>query len=230
MKCSDARFALAADPTHPGAEVTAHLDACADCVAYARDMRQLDDRLLAAMQVAVPAIALPTGPYLTTGWSLRRPVLRPLALAASVAGVALLVGILWVGVPRQSLAGAVVEHMAHEPDAWSRAAAMPAAAVAPVLARSDLRLRDGLPGITYANSCWFRGRFVPHLVVQTSGGPVTIMVLPNEDVPSRVRFDEDGYRGVLVPAGKGSIAVLARDGADVEAVVSQALAAVAYAD
>lgn len=230
MKCSDARFALAADPSDPGAEVAAHLASCADCVAYARDMRQLDERLLAAMQVAVPAIALPTGPYLATAWPLRRPVLRPLALAASVAGVALLVGMLWVGVPRQSLASAVVEHMAHEPDAWSRAEAMPAAAVAPVLARSDLRLRDGLPGITYANSCWFRGRYVPHLVVQASGGPVTIMVLPHEQLASRVRLEEGGYRGVLVPAGKGSIAVLARDGADVEAVISQTLAAIAYAD
>jgi len=55
---------------------------------------------------------------------------------------------------------------------------------------------------------------------------VTIMVLPREEVAARVAFDEGGYRGVLVPAQRGSIAVLARGAADVDEVVSEALAAI----
>jgi hypothetical protein len=87
-----------------------------------------------------------------------------------------------------------------------------------------------MPGISFANSCWFRGRHVPHLVVQTPGGPVTIMVLPDEEVGGRTAFAEGGYRGMLVPAQRGSIAVLVRDATDADAVASQALAAIAYVD
>jgi hypothetical protein len=230
MKCSEARFALAADPSNVDSTVAGHLDACDPCAAYARDMSMLDDRLRAAMRVPAPEIMLPAGPQVAPSAPPRRHVLRQFALAASVAGVALLVGILWIGVPRQSLASAVVEHMAHEPYAWQRTEPMSADSVAPVLARSGVRPRDGMPGISYAQSCWFRGRYVPHLVVQTPDGPVTIMVLPDEESDRRVAFAEQGYHGVLVPTQRGSLAVLARDDRDLDAVVNQALAAIAYAD
>jgi Protein of unknown function (DUF3379) len=65
--------------------------------------------------------------------------------------------------------------------------------------------------VSYASSCAFRGHHVPHLVIQTESGPVTVMVLVHEPVPKSVRFDEQGYRGVIVPvAGHGSLAVLTR--------------------
>jgi hypothetical protein len=101
-----------------------------------------------------------------------------------------------------------------------------------VLARSGVALREDMPAVSYANSCWFRGRHVPHLVVRTPGGPVTIMVLPNEKVAGRVAFDEGGYRGVIVPAQRGAIAVLAQDPSDVDAdaVAGTALAAISYLD
>jgi hypothetical protein len=68
------------------------------------------------------------------------------------------------------------------------------------------------------------------LVVAGAGGPVTVMVLTAEPVTSRRSFDERGYRGVLVPAERGALAVLGRDGddADVEAVAARALEALQY--
>ena len=53
---------------------------------------------------------------------------------------------------------------------------------------------------------------MPHLVVQTRSGPVTVMVLVHEAVRKAMQFDEQGYRGTIVPVpGHGSIAVLIRD-------------------
>jgi hypothetical protein len=230
MKCSDARFALAAEPSRADSALSEHLDACESCAAYARDMQELDRRLRDAMRVPAPDIALPAGPYVAASGRPHGHDARRLALAASVAGVALLVGMLWLGVPRQSLASAVVAHMAEEPSAWTRTESVPTASVTEVLAGSGVTLRPGLSGISYAHRCWFRGRHVPHLVVQTAGGPVTVMVLPREHVAERVPFDESGYRGVLVPAQRGSIAVLARNDADVDVVAARARAALAYLD
>jgi len=230
MNCSDVRFALAADPSDVPADVAGHLDSCPSCAAYAQDMLLLDDRLRSAMNVSVPAIPLPNATRAVVTALPRRNALQRFALAASVAGVAVLVGLLWIGVPRQSLASAVVGHMAHEPAAWTQTETLPADAVAQVLAQSGVKLRDGMPDVSYASSCWFRGRHVPHLVVRTAGGPVTVMVLPQEEVAGPVAFDEGGYRGVLVPAQRGSIAVLARGAADVQAVANEALAAIEYRD
>ena len=237
MNCDDARFALAADPRGGDPALLDHLERCASCSAYAADMNELDDRLRVALEVPVPVRELPSGPYAVAatmasgaGGLAARPATRRFALAASVAGVAVLAGLLWAGFPRQSLAGAVVAHMAHEPQAWQATSTVPDADVDRVAARSGVRLRGELPDVTYAHSCWFRGRQVPHLVVRTPDGPVTVMVIPAETVEGRVAFDEAGYRGTLLPAPRGSIAVLARGTVDPEPIAARVLAALDYRD
>jgi hypothetical protein len=61
-------------------------------------------------------------------------------------------------------------------------------------------------------------------VVQTAHGPLTVMILPHVTVTRREKFSEDGLNGILLPAGKGSVAVLARgakvDAADADSMVS----------
>ncbi len=60
---------------------------------------------------------------------------------------------------------------------------------------------------------------MPHLVVQTARGPVTVLVLRNEHVKGKQNFRESGYSGVLVPVGPGTLAVMAADDATVTAAV-----------
>lgn len=229
MNCDEARFAVAADPSSSTPGLAAHLAACASCAAYAEDMRTLDVRLRRAMTtVPVPRIALPSGPQSVATKPVRGVFMRPLALAAGLAAVVVLAGVLWVGVPRQSLARAVVEHMDHEPEAWTQTGSLPSAAVAEILAQSGVTLRTPVTDVSYANSCWFRGRHVPHLVVRTSQGPVTVMLLPRETVVRRTAFEDDGYRGVLVPAGRGSVAVLTLEGADLADVANRVLASISF--
>jgi hypothetical protein len=88
-----------------------------------------------------------------------------------------------------------------------------------------MRLATSAGLVSYANSCLFRGYLVPHLVVQSASGPVTVMVLVHESVPAPVRFDEQGYRGMILPMpGHGSVAVLVRDqDADLKSVERMAL-------
>ena len=64
--------------------------------------------------------------------------------------------------------------------------------------------------VVYASACWFRGHFVPHMVVTTKNGPVTVIILKNETIPAEQQFSENGYSGLLVPARTGSVAVLSR--------------------
>ena len=204
MDCAQYRRAVLADPHAESSELAEHLAHCPECPAYRERLLRFEARLTRALRIDAQA---PQAPAQLSrlrgqrnGW---------LAMAASLV-VALLVGTLWLGVPHTSLAADVVAHMAGEPEAWARTdVAVPAADLAPVLAEAQLRLRPDAVMVSYAQSCLFRGHHVPHLVVQTDMGPVTVMVLVHENVASARMFDEGGYRGTIVPVpGHGSLAVL----------------------
>ena len=66
------------------------------------------------------------------------------------------------------------------------------------------------------------------MVVQTEAGPVTVMLLAHEKVSRRQEFSEEGYSGVLLPAGEGSVAVLTRGGAVPQALESTLISAVRW--
>ena len=124
---------------------------------------------------------------------------RWLALAASIVGGVLVGTVLWVGGPRNSLARDLVEHMSHEPESLV-VTERPAdeTVLGKVLDRGSIRLRPEIGTVSYANTCVFRGRRVPHLVVQTDGGPVTVMVLRNERPAGPESFDKQGFSGRIV--------------------------------
>ena len=59
-------------------------------------------------------------------------------------------------------------------------------------------------------------------------GPMTVMLLAHEKVAGAQEFAEGGYRGVLLPAGEGSVAVLVRDGKMPDAVATKTLSGVRW--
>lgn len=224
MECRDFRRQAGADPGHLGADAVAHRDACPSCAEYLRQTLALDDRILAALRIPVPA------PRRVIPF----PVIdrrRLIALAASIAAGVMVGSLLWVSGPRPSLAQDLVRHMGHEPHAMESSAAADPVGVAEVLERAGVRLRPEAGVVSYANTCRFRGEKVPHLVVQTAAGPVTVMVLRHEQVTAPVQFDEDGYAGTIVPAGPGSVAVIGRGPAiDLGAVAEQVKADLAWSE
>ncbi len=225
MNCLDVRRILGAEPGRRTPELEAHLSGCAACAAYAAELTRLEATIRRALEVPVPA----AGAHPRAA-----PRARWLALAASVIGVAVLVAALWALYPREALASALVGHMAHEPQSRQRTdVAVPAGAVNSVLRRSGVALAPDAPLVSYAQSCWFRNRFVPHLVVQTADGPVTVMVLPHERVTTAEVVDEGGYRVLIAPADHGAIAVLSEgpvDAAHLRELLTRLSAAVRYLD
>ena len=205
------RTAIMADPRDPDAELRAHREECPECRAYTEQLLKFDARIERALRINMPAAAevLPFARKSPSFTGAR----RWLAIAASVLLGAAIVGGVWLTLPQRSLAAAVVAHMAGEPDAWQRTdVAVDAPALQDALKDSNLRLNPQAGIVSYATRCPFRGHRVPHLVVQTPEGPVTVMVLVHEPLRKSMQFDEQGYRGTLVPVpGHGSIAVLMQD-------------------
>jgi len=225
MDCLEFRRVAGADPQRLESAAQAHADACPGCAAHLRQLRAMDERIRAALEVPVRASGwIPAGSALPVRGLDRR---RWLALAASIVGGVLVGTLLWVAGPRDSLAEDLLQHLGHEPEAAvaTRVPEEPAVLGA-VLGRGGIRLRPGVGTVSYANSCRFRGHVVPHLVVQTDGGPVTVMVLRHERPAAPVSFGEEGYSGRILPAGPGSIAVIGAAGADIGQVAADVLAAV----
>ena len=212
MNCEEYREAIAADPAFDGG--ADHLVNCADCQAYRREMQALNVEIAKAMQLSVPALKMPELPAVENVVPLRKrePLSRPVwfAMAASVLfAVVMGVRMLGDGITYDSLGEEVIAHLDHEPYALRvtdepvdprRLASIVPASIA------ELDHDDGL--ITYAQTCVINGKRVPHLVMQGETGPVTILLMPEESVAEAEVLDGENIRGVILPVGGGSIAII----------------------
>lgn len=211
--CRHARLHIGADPHQLPEEVRAHVAGCAACARFLDETRALDGRLRQALELPLAGFRAPARP--------RRWAQPQWKIAASLLLGLLVGGGVWLASTPPALAGEVVEHVRHEAASWGMHDALPASDIASVLGAAGVEFDTTMP-VVYASACPFHGRTVPHLVVQSSQGPLTVMLLAHEKVSRRTEFAESGYRGVLLPSGEGSVAVLAR-GAPVPEPVARAI-------
>lgn len=216
--CEEYRQMIAADPAFDGG--AEHLSECRQCQAFRADMQALNADIAKALEIPCPALEMPGLPSIdvdnVSAMNRPRSWSKPawLAIAASVMFAALIgLRLLDVGVSYDSLANEILAHVDHEP----------AALLVSDQAVSDARLRRAVPAniatmnhdaglITYAQSCIINGHTVPHLVIQGERGPVTILLMPEERVAKAVELNGVSVRGVILPVGAGSVAIIgARD-------------------
>lgn len=213
MNCEEYREAITADPAFDGG--AGHVTECAACQAYRREIQALDEQITRALALEVPALRVPDLPEIQSDnvVSLASRRLSPptwIAMAATIV-VAALIGIRFVGTDIQydTLGEEILAHLDHEQ----------AALRVTDVAVTDEQLNAVVPGdvarldhsaglITYAQSCPIRGHQVPHLVIQGEYGPVTILLMPEETVTAAESIRGDNVNGVILPVGKGSIAII----------------------
>lgn len=242
MKCSDAHLAIGAEPHGESPELEQHLRECAACGEYRREMRALDDQIRRALSIDIAALKTDTAarshvrlvssapapqfeppPAAEPSWL--SAMGRQWALAASVLFATVVGFILWGALPRHSLAADVVAHVVSEP-LPSPEQTLPADALESVLHSAHLHLDPIGQDVLFAQTCFFRGRLVPHFVVRSGDAAVTVLVLSNESLKAPESFNEGGYTGILYPnEGHGSIAVLSRGHVNSEQEARQILSA-----
>lgn len=232
LTCIEYRNLIGGDPGRRDGAVAAHRLACRGCAEFSREIEGLDRRLAAAL-----AVPLPEGlahRVVLRATADRVPSSTRWALAAAAAFAFVVAGAVWWAPYRSddavlALGAEVIAHAHHEPGSWA-ADLVPVKSVRlrNVLARGEVELLDEaqLGTVSYATVCPLRGRQVPHLTVQSVAGPAMVLLLPDEPLAREQALDQDGLRGVLVPVGKGSIAIVAADPRAVEAVRRRVVSAV----
>ena len=199
--CRHARLHIGAAPQELPAEIAQHLAGCAECSRFRDETLALDARLRSALEVPLPRFRE------------RAPACAP-AGAGRFGGAGAAAG-------RWRLA-AESEAGAGRRNCRARRRTRPVAGTSsrccprPISTRSCGRrvcvrhfaaggLRHGL-SVPRPTSCRISSCRPPD-------GPMTVMLLAHEKVTARTEFSEGGFRGVLLPAGEGSVAVLTRNGA-----------------
>ena len=233
MNCEEYREAVAADPSFDdGGE---HVSACSPCREYRDEMKALDLRIARALALPVPELEVPELPEVYTDNVAVLPVRRRFsgvarfAVAATVVLAAFLSFRIFNTPEYPSLADEIIAHLDHEPYSL-RVTDQPV---------SDRRLSRIVPAsvadmnhdaglITYAQSCVINGRTVPHLVIQGKNGPVTILLMPDEEIDAAVELEGESINGVILPVGNGSIAIIGEDDENLAPIQENLLNSVAW--
>jgi hypothetical protein len=201
-----------AEPARRDAAVAEHCRGCAACTAFVRELLALDAKLERALQVEVPE-GLEARIVLDASLRHTRRPWQPWLAAAASALMVVTLGVtayLHQHPQGDDLAAAVVQHVQGEPDSLApdRTLITDASLVDGALGGAGVAVDGGLDGVTYAQTCLFRGERVAHLVFQGVHGPVTVLLLPHIHVDRVMPVDEDGFHGFIEPDGRGSIAIV----------------------
>lgn len=212
IDCLEFRRRAGAEPFTADTDVAAHRQGCPACARHQDELRAMDGVIRQALAVDPARPATPTE---VTAGATRR---RFFAIAASLVAGAAVGVVLLVGAPRASIAREVIGHVEHEPGAMDATAPLAPAALAEALQPDGARLHPGAGDVTFAARCIFDGHVVPHLVVQTPQGPVTVLMLRHRTLDEPLHLSESGFEGVVLPAPRGSIAIVGEGIADIDGV------------
>jgi hypothetical protein len=228
VNCQEARLHIGAEPNAVSPELAEHLERCPECRQFQREMIALEANIRRALDQpplgqspAAQSSVVPLSAHVRSRPTRRFAAWSGWALAASILVMTVTTLAVWTVYPTQTLAHDVVMHVEGEPKSWTSSEQTSPATLNDILRPAGVELDTASGDVMYARSCLFRGHKVPHLVVKTSRGPVTVLVLRYEHVKAREHFHEDGMSGVIAPAPHGSIAVLAQGNADINDVAEQ---------
>lgn len=157
--------------------------------------------------------------------------IRPLTLAASVAlVVGLTVGML-IGrdstMAEQTFGRQIVMHLSHEVpelqgiNAGTVNAEFNLAEINAILGNAGFRFRDDtfqdMAPVRYAKNCIIDPVYKSaHLILQTDGSAVNVIVIDNTPVRRQFQFGNDDFSGIVLPMAGGNLILVAEKNTDLE--------------
>lgn len=241
MNCEDYKLALADDPSASFDDAESHTAGCESCARLTAESQAFEARIAAALAIDVPALAMPELPAieednvtsLPVGSSRKPTFSLPtwVAIAATVV-LAAFIGIRMVDLDPGSglsLSEEVLSHVDHEPYALQVTnVAVSEERFSSVVNPSVGTMKRDIGLVTYAQSCIINGKKIPHLVIQGKLGPITLLLMPDEMIDEALPLDGKGVNGVILPVGKGSIAIIGERNEPLDQVEQQIIDSVEW--
>lgn len=231
MNCMEFRRMLLTDPASSEPAFVEHRRSCPDCAEAVERSVHLERRLREAVNVEVPENL---ASRILLKQSFEAPArarwwrgARAYALAATVV---LAVGLAALGVAshveQRRLSEEFVALVNGAPYALAATERVDRGQISEALRAAGVDLAESIGNVTFAGPCVIRGKISGHVVVQGRSAPVTVFLIKEKLVDHRATIHSEQYRGVVVPAGTGTIAIVSAPGeslAHLEALVRAAV-------
>lgn len=221
MNCQEFRQHYLTEPRSQDSAFLEHKQACRACGEFAAQEATFEQALAGALAVDVP-------PSLTARVILNQTLhqaQRRRTFVALAAGAVLLmlvpVAALLLRPLSTSLEQDVIAHIAGERDHLAAHGPVPDNAVMAVLTTIGVEARQPLANVRYAGVCPIRRQPGGHLVLAGTHGPVTVLLMPRETIRQRLPIATAEFRGVILPAGDGSVAIVGTPGEALETIEQQ---------
>jgi hypothetical protein len=218
MSCLDTRRSLLAAPRARSPALAAHLASCAECSRLSARLSELDARIADAALVPVPD-------------ALAHRILRvrshrrrwPYAAAAALLVVSVLIGFAAphlrdaaggtdsldaVG-PSHPAVAAIAMVVEQQPAYLDEAHGIDIRAMEDGLKKLGLSLKMEGVKVDYAGKCQLPDTACDHIVLETPDGHVSVILVPDYPVGSRVLIADRRMTALVSPAGQGSYIVVA---------------------
>ncbi|MGI5309190.1 DUF3379 family protein [Rheinheimera sp. WS51] len=214
------------NPQAETAEIIAKMHSDAKFKQFVLKQRLQQQQLEQALRISPPAelqaqlLKLPQQTKTTHGW------LSNLAIAASIAFLALSSTILYNQFSQQDLANHILAHVHFEQERLDRHLVnQPLAEVNAKLASFNMSLEDWPEQILYAQYCNFKGIRSLHLAVKTASGYATVFIMPKEaKLKFTSHFSDLDYQGLALTMQAANLVIVSQQAEDLKVLPGKLLA------
>lgn len=207
MNCLQFRREKLADPRRISAEAAQHVAGCPQCQVFARRVEEGEERLVEALQVAVPEGLADRVLLAVRGG--RRLRLKLMALAATVvlaAGIGL---VWWKDAASPEHAMMAIEHVMHEPESFVTTKNANPDFFRQIMHEFGGELDAPLGRIRYIKLCPINGGAGWHIVFETEHGLATLLLVPGDRMGRRTeQASIGGWTALARGGGKGFYALI----------------------
>ena len=210
MNCQEFRQHYLTEPRSQDSVFLEHKQACRACAEFAAQEAAFEQALVGALAVPVPAKLSARVILNQTMHNTRRPY--GLAAAAAVLLILIPVAVMLLHPWSSSLEQDVIAHIVDEREHLSARAPVPDKKVMAVFETIGVQTKPSLNNVRYAGVCPIRRQPGGHLILAGTQGPVTMLFMPHEAITQQRPIDADGFRGIIVPHGAGSVAIVGQPG------------------
>jgi len=224
MNCLEVRRAILVDPQKLSGELLSHLETCNACAAFKEEQLIFEQQLSDTMSITPPEglasrilLAQSTGQIQT-----QKRQHRFLAIAASfILAIGVMIAV-QINPFSQSVDQLVLAHVNNEVNHLNDKLNVSDAKIQTIFKELNMKVSSPLGQVNFAGNCEMRNKQKgAHLVLQGKNGPVTVLIMPAEQVASKRKISDPRFHGVIVPATRGSFAVVAERNEILEPYVQQ---------
>ncbi len=215
-ECLQFRRQYLADPYSQDPETLRHKRECRACAGLVAEQAQLESSLIEAINVEIPE-RLPARIILAQTTHQSRKY-RFLAVAATVMLAVSAIMAFLVKPHTSSLDKTVIAHIENEIDHLGDTGRVPQTRVVRLLGNVGVEVRRSFGVVRFASLCPIRKHRGGHLIIAGEKGPVTILLMPGEAIAERRTVESGGFRGIIVPMGHGSMAIVGEAGEPLEQI------------